>query len=165
MGGFLTLSLVSGSGNAGGAAGGAGVSAGSTASNPLPKKRNKGNPCGSSKGIPTGESLIPATPDSGIFTSGEHSVVVTGYGSQVRVALTNISPVPAFAVTDVSFQEGTLNLGESGADILLNTTSTFTSGMFGVLGGPMSMTVNIDIQNDGAVEAAQFCVIGASGGG
>ena len=36
--------------------------------------------------------------------------------------------------------------------------------VFGVLGAPLSMTVNIDVKNDGAVEAAQFCVIGASGG-
>ena len=120
--------------------------------------------CGSSQGIPQGEALLPAIPSGGIFTSGSHSVVVTGNGSQVQVALTNDSFVPAVAVTNVSFQVGSLNLGNSGANIFSDTTSTFTSDMFGVLGPPLSMTVNIDIKNPGAVESAQFCVIGASGG-
>jgi len=133
----------------------------------MPQKKPKTTQpvnCGSSAGIPAGESLLPATPSGGIFTSGEHSVVVTGNGSQVQVALTNDSFVPAVAVTDVSFQVGSLNLGDSGADIFSHTTSTFTSEMFGVLGAPLSMTGNIDVKNDGAVETAQFCVIGASGG-
>lgn len=108
--------------------------------------------------------LQHANPSGGIFTSGLHHVVVTGYESQMQVALTNDSIVPAVAITNVSFQSGSLNLGNSGTDILSGTTSTFTSDMLGVLGSPLSMTVNIDIKNPGVIESAHFCVIGASGG-
>lgn len=104
---------------------------------------------------------MPASPPSAIFTSGKNSVVVTGNGTQVQVALTNDSLVPAIAVTDVSFQVGNTSLGDQGADIFSHTTSVFRSDPFGVLGAPLSETVTVGIEDDGAVVSAQFCTIGA----
>ncbi len=132
-----------------------------------PQKKSQSKQCGSSQGIPAGETLSSAHPYSEILTSGAHSIVVSGNGSQVQVALTNDFFVPALAVTYVSFQavgDPTLNLGASGADILFHTTSTFRSDMFGVLGGALYMKVNINIMNDGALETAYFCIASANGG-
>jgi hypothetical protein len=89
--------------------------------------------------------------------------VVQGHGSQVQVALTNISGVaPAVVVAEVSFNAGTVPLGDSGQDVLTGTTATFRSDPFGVLGPtPLIMNVNLDIKNDAGTVSAQFCTVGA----
>lgn len=119
--------------------------------------------CGSTRGIPAGETLLPASPSAQIIKSGNHNLVVTGVGSQVQVALTNLSPAPVFAATKIRFHVGSANLGEFGRNIASHTTSTFRSDQFGVLGAPLSVTVNIDVENDGVVEAERFCTIGYGG--
>lgn len=124
--------------------------------------------CGSSEGIPASEVLTPASPSTEILTSGSNTFNVTAYGSQLQVAVTNLSIVPAIAVTDVSFQLDQvppIGLGERGAVIGTGLTSIFRSEPYGVLGGrPLDVNVTVDVKNDGAVVSAQVCGIGAGGG-
>ena len=141
-----------------------------TSQSPPPQKKPKTNQpgnCGSSKGIPAGEVLTPASPSTEILTSGSNSFHVTAYGSQLQVAVTNLSIVPAIAVTNVSFQLDQvppISLGGGGADIGTGLTSIFRSEPYGVLGGPLNVNVTVDVKNDGAVVSAQVCGIGTGGG-
>lgn len=111
--------------------------------------------------------LTPASPSPEILTSGSNTFHVTAYGSQLQVAVTNLSIVPAIAVTDVSFQLDQvppISLAGGGADIGTGLTSIFRSEPYGVLGDPLDVNVTVDAKDDGAVVSAQVCGIGAGGG-
>lgn len=120
-----------------------------------------------SRGIPEGEVLTRASPSALILTSGTNAFHVTAYGSQIQVVLSNLSVVPALAVTDISFQLDQvppISLGESEADILTGHSVTFQSEPYGVLGGPLQVIVTVEVETDGAIVQAEIHGIGAPGG-
>ncbi|MGH7238568.1 MAG: hypothetical protein ACREHG_00730, partial [Candidatus Saccharimonadales bacterium] len=157
------ISPVGGGGGGPGGANGAG-GFGRPGNNNNNSNQNKKNGCGSSKGIPAGEGLTPATPPVQILKPGSNQTQVTATNaSQLQVALTNLSP--ALSVTTISFQTysiPSIALGSSGADIAPGTTSVFRSSSYATFGpgsGSLTLTVTIDVKNDTTV-AASFCGIG-----